>query len=244
MSVTPRQIRAARAMLDVRQRDLAEAAGISLATLNNIERGIADPRSSTLAAIERALRAAGVDLSDDGVSEEVRLHRLSRPSAYDTLFASQRVLEIIGPGSLVQPQRILYFARKSSRPGATDVAPRVCLLIEGRSQAILFDLVDFTVGNDSRAAEVAGMMLGSFAFHADRLHYLDQVLEDTTSAELAEAVSRLRQLPRRPLRHPRDFFNLFDDWDGHLLAYARRPGHPMRDLVALLIRRTPRPSSS
>lgn len=242
MSITPRQIRAARAMLEVKQRDLAAAAGVSLATLNNIERGVADPRSSTLAAIERALHAAGVDVAEDGLSEEVRLHRLSRPTAYDTLFASQRVLELISPGSLVQARKILYFLRKPGLGVDSDPTPRICLLIEGRSRAILFDLVDFTVANDSRAAEVAGMMLGSFAFHADQIYYIDQILEDTTSAEQAEVVSRLRELAWRPLEHPRDFFNMFDDWDGHLLTYARRPGHPMRDLVALLVRRTPHPS--
>lgn len=237
MSITPRQIRAARAMLEIKQRDLAKASGLSLATLNNIERGVADPRSKTLAAIERTLRAAGVDVVVDDLCEEVRLHRLSRPTAYDTLFASQRVLEIISPGSLDQVHRILYFARKSAARGEIDDSPRICLLLEGRSRALLFDLVDFSVANDSRAAEVAGMLLGSFAFHADQLFYIDQVLEDTTSAELAEAAARLRQLPWRPFTHPRDLFNLFDDWDGRLLAYARRPGHPMRDLVALLVRR-------
>ncbi|MDH5412131.1 MAG: helix-turn-helix transcriptional regulator, partial [Alphaproteobacteria bacterium] len=83
MPITPRQIRAARAMLDVKQRDLAAAAGISLATLNNIERGVADPRSSTLAAIERALKDAGIEVGEDGLIEEVRLHRVARPNAYD-----------------------------------------------------------------------------------------------------------------------------------------------------------------
>ena len=66
MTITPRQIRAARAMLEIKQKDLAVAAGISLATLNNIERGVADPRSSTLAAIERALGTVGVEIGDDG----------------------------------------------------------------------------------------------------------------------------------------------------------------------------------
>ncbi len=236
MAISARQIRAARAMLEVKQKDLAAAAGISLATLNNIERGVADPRSSTLAAIERALNAAGVEVGEDGLSEEVRLHRLSRPTSYDTLFASQRVLEIISPGSLVRIRRILYFVRRSA--GQAGAAPRVCLLIEGKSRTMLFDHVDFSVENDSRAAEVAGMMLGSFAFHGERIYFLDDVIEDTTSAELSETVERLRRYEWLPLRHPRDFFNVFDDWDNHLLVYARRPGHPMRDLVSLVLRRS------
>ncbi len=234
MTITPRQIRAARAMLEIKQKDLARAAGISLATLNNIERGVADPRSSTLAAIERALATVGVEVGDDGLTEEVRLHRLSRPSSYDTLFASQRVLETVGPASLVRIRRVLFFARLSGRVDAT--APRICLLIEGRSRTVLFDLVDFTVENDSRAAEVAGILLACYAFHADKLYYLGRVLEDTSTADIAETVSRLRDMQWRRMEHPRDLFNVFDSWDGHLLNFARRPGHPMRDLVALLLK--------
>lgn len=237
MPITPRQIRAARAMLEVKQRDLAAAAGISLATLNNIERGVADPRSSTLASIERALKDAGIEVDEDGLAEEVRLHRIARPNAYDTLFASQRVLEIIGPGSLYHVDRILFFARRSVTAGA--MAPRICLLIEGRSRTILFDLVDFTVENDSRSAEVAGILLGCYAFHGGKLYYLDNVLEDTTTAELLEAVTRLRALDWKAMDHPGPFFNRFDDWEGRLLRFARRPGHPMRDLVSLLVSRQP-----
>jgi len=222
-------------MLEVKQRDLATAAGISLATLNNIERGVADPRSSTLAAIERTLNDAGVEVEEDGLTEEVRLHHIARPSAYDTLFASQRVLEIISAGSLYHIERILFFARQSAAAGA--MAPRVCMLIEGKSRTMLFDLVDFTVENDSRSAEIAGILLGCYAFHGPRLYYLNRVLEDTTTAELKEAVSRLRQFDYQPMEHPGPFFNVFDDWEGHLLGFARRPGHPMRDLVALLVNR-------
>lgn len=234
MTITPRQIRAARAMLEIKQKDLAVAAGISLATLNNIERNVADPRASTLAAIERALSTVGIEVGDDGMAEEVRLHRMSRPSSYDTLFASQRVLETIGPKSLVRVQRILFFARMSSSDGA--MAPRICLLIEGRSRTVLFDEVDFNVENDSRAAEVAGIMLACYAFHGGKLFYLDRVLEDTTTAETSETIGRLKEMQWQRMSHPRDFFNIFENWDGHLLNYARRPGHPMRDLVALLVK--------
>ncbi|BAE50540.1 helix-turn-helix transcriptional regulator [Paramagnetospirillum magneticum] len=54
-------------MIAMKQADLAKAAGISLATLNNIERGVSDPKASTLAAIQRALEAAGVEFIERGV---------------------------------------------------------------------------------------------------------------------------------------------------------------------------------
>lgn len=60
------QIKAARAMLDLSQHQLAKKAGISIATLNNIERFVqTDPKMSTLRAIQRALEAEGVVFSRD-----------------------------------------------------------------------------------------------------------------------------------------------------------------------------------
>jgi len=51
-------------MLGLTQADLATAAGISTTGLNNIERGTADPKASTLRAIQEALEAAGVIFLD------------------------------------------------------------------------------------------------------------------------------------------------------------------------------------
>jgi len=76
--VTPEQIRGARAMLGMTQSDLAQRAGISTTGLNNIERGHADPKASTLRAIETALRDAGVIFIDqNGNGPGVRLARKS-----------------------------------------------------------------------------------------------------------------------------------------------------------------------
>jgi len=47
-------------MLGMTQTDLAKLAGISTTGLNNIERGIADPKASTLRALKTALEEAGV----------------------------------------------------------------------------------------------------------------------------------------------------------------------------------------
>jgi len=58
--ITSEQIRGARAMLGFTQAELATAAGISTTGLNNIERGTADPKASTLRSIQDALEAAGV----------------------------------------------------------------------------------------------------------------------------------------------------------------------------------------
>lgn len=61
-----RQIRAARAMLGLSQGDLCEAAGISRATLIDLEKETGDPRRSSLEAVEAAFRSKGITFTDDG----------------------------------------------------------------------------------------------------------------------------------------------------------------------------------
>lgn len=63
-----RQIRAARAMLGMSQGDLCAAAGISRATLIDLENGTGDPRRSSVEAVEGAFNAKGITFTDDGKS--------------------------------------------------------------------------------------------------------------------------------------------------------------------------------
>jgi transcriptional regulator with XRE-family HTH domain len=65
--ITPDQIRGARGMLGLSQAVLAGKAGISTTALNNIERGAADPKVSTLSAIQSALEQAGATFADGAV---------------------------------------------------------------------------------------------------------------------------------------------------------------------------------
>jgi CheY-like chemotaxis protein/DNA-binding XRE family transcriptional regulator len=60
--ISVEQIRAARAMLNLGQKELALKAGISVATLNNIERQAhRNPKFSTLRAIQMALESDGIE---------------------------------------------------------------------------------------------------------------------------------------------------------------------------------------
>jgi DNA-binding XRE family transcriptional regulator len=64
--ITPEQIRAARALLNWSQNDLAEASEIASQSIKNIERGVTDPRLSTAVAIKTTLEKAGVQFLDGG----------------------------------------------------------------------------------------------------------------------------------------------------------------------------------
>ena len=64
--VSGAQIRAARGFLCWDQRDLAMMAGVPLFAVERIETGekIADPLASAMAAIQRAIEAAGIEFTD------------------------------------------------------------------------------------------------------------------------------------------------------------------------------------
>ena len=61
------QIRAARALLGMRQDELAKAAGIGLATLQRIEQrdGVVQGNFSTVLKIQTALERAGIQFTDE-----------------------------------------------------------------------------------------------------------------------------------------------------------------------------------
>ena len=64
--ISGNQIRAARALLGWKQRELAAAAGLSEVSIKNAEREVVDSRGSTLNAIQRAFDRAGVMFLDTG----------------------------------------------------------------------------------------------------------------------------------------------------------------------------------
>jgi DNA-binding transcriptional regulator YiaG len=63
--MTPEQSRAARSWLSWRQGDLATRANVSVNTVRNFESGQKTPTANNLAAMRRAIEAAGIRLLFD-----------------------------------------------------------------------------------------------------------------------------------------------------------------------------------
>lgn len=64
--ITVEQIRAARALLDWSQDQLAQACGVSKPAINNLERRVAKPRFETLRQIKAAFEQKGIEFVEGG----------------------------------------------------------------------------------------------------------------------------------------------------------------------------------
>src|ERR1700761_9027463 len=73
-AMTPSQCRAARALVDLSQDQLASRASVSVTALRNFERGATTPMANNLLALRAALEAAGVEfIPENGGGAGVRL---------------------------------------------------------------------------------------------------------------------------------------------------------------------------
>ncbi len=81
--LTSQQIRAARGLLRWSARELAERAGVHITTVQRMERSDSTIRSmaTTVAKVERALEAEGVDFLADNGGPGVRLKKRPRRDA-------------------------------------------------------------------------------------------------------------------------------------------------------------------
>ncbi len=79
--ITAAQSRAARALLDWGQTELAQRSNLSESTIRNFEKGRASPSVNNLAAIRRAFETAGaIVLDENGEGPGVRLRKFDKGS--------------------------------------------------------------------------------------------------------------------------------------------------------------------
>jgi transcriptional regulator with XRE-family HTH domain len=127
--ITPAQSRAARALINWSQPQLAEASGVSVSTIRDFETGKRSPIVNNLAALRRALEAAGVELTN-GEQPGVKL----RPAK---IFAQRRNSEVHGergvgmirydgsPPNWMTLQGALEKALDAEKKGEADTATRL-----------------------------------------------------------------------------------------------------------------------
>jgi transcriptional regulator with XRE-family HTH domain len=102
--ITPAQLRAARALLDWSQQELAQRAGLGLSTVRDFEAGRRLPTAASLDALRRVLDAAEIELILDAAgSEGVTLRRGAGARLYELVSDVTRLaLEKEAPDERVQ----------------------------------------------------------------------------------------------------------------------------------------------
>lgn len=103
LSITAEDVRAARALLQWSQSELAKAAKVGVSTVADFEKGARTPIAANLAAIRQTLEAAGVSFSPEGpaVFGEIALHLMIAGDLTELRFRyrldqAAPVIEIVG----------------------------------------------------------------------------------------------------------------------------------------------------
>jgi DNA-binding XRE family transcriptional regulator len=156
LAISPTQLRAARAMLDWSQGDMANASGVSLTTIRSFEMGFV-PRRNTMGKIARIVEDAGLELIEsDGIkrrSGEIKIYQ--GPEACENFFDDMR-RSLIDAGSEAGDIVALFRSRTALMAacsmtakslGLLDdiaaVAPVKCLLPEALPVGLLADAFQF-----------------------------------------------------------------------------------------------------
>ena len=74
--ITAAQCRAARALLEWSQQELADAAGVGVVTVHQLEAAASKPRQATMDVIRRAFESSGIEFIDEnGGGQGVRFRK-------------------------------------------------------------------------------------------------------------------------------------------------------------------------
>ena len=194
------QIRAARALLYVTQGELARAARLSIATLNEIEHGKARKRASTREALLQCLTNVGIHFEQDSSQAQgqllgVFLHRTTRPFHLNTDMHS-----LLAPDALIVPRSILFYLASSSETQANN-SLSLAIELEFPHRRVLLDLAGFDL-SPLRVMSLGRFLLSAFSLYGDRLFCSEQARLPTLSQSNADAFATLARCERRVLHDP------------------------------------------
>ncbi len=218
------QIRAARALLYITQGELARAARLSIATLNEIEHGKSRKRVSTREALLQCLTSAGIHFEQDGTQEQgqllgVFLHRTARP-----FHLNASVHSLLAPDALMVPHSILFYLASSSA-SSSETQSYTQTNNQARNQTdnqadnqshnslslaaeltfahrrVLLDLAAFDL-SPLRAMPLGRFLLSAFSLYGDRLFCSEPARLPTLSQSAPEALATLSRCERRALHDP------------------------------------------
>ena len=181
----PRHIRAGRALVGATQQDLASAAKLSLATLNNIEREVAHPRSKTLDQIRRALLDGGVDIRVEGSLERLSMERDGEIVIEDDSPIRSTLLRLIDAKNLLKVEQIYVFSIKKEYH-------RCGILLQGAYRQAIYTNPGIDMRNRIGLAELSVFVVSAFKSVQQRLHFLEDVVDfDALQLEGSDLIRRL-----------------------------------------------------
>lgn len=198
------QLRSARALLRVTQGELARAARVSVATLNEIESGKARARHNTRAALTNCMTDAGVlferEMGDEqGQLFGVLLHRSVRP-----FHLTDSVQSLLAPDALFSPLALLFYIASTGKDAHRSDSTDELFLgveVEFAHRRVLLDRAGFDF-SPLRVARLGRFLLSAFSLYGDRIFCSEPLRLATLKQSTAEASITLARCERREMYDP------------------------------------------
>ncbi len=224
MSLHPRHIRAGRALIDATQHDMAKAAKLSLATLNNIEREVAHPRQKTFDKIRLALADAGVSITVNEDSQKVefaaRGHLEDEPGTPIRTTLTRLMHSI----SLLRVRRILFFSYEMNYH-------RCGVFLEGEFRQVLYMGSGLDPRHRIGLAELAAAAIAARKELRDQVQFSSEIY---TAHDREMADNDFDAIAR--LSHNRDFhrfLDLFPESQSAIASAKNSDQHPLYHVLRI-----------
>ena len=224
MSLHPRHIRAGRALIDATQHDMAKAAKLSLATLNNIEREVAHPRQKTFDKICLALADAGVTITTDAENQRVefaaRGHLIDEPGTP----IRTTLTRLIQGTSLLKVRRILFFSYEKDHH-------RCGVFLDGVFRQVLYMGADLDPRHRIGLAELAA---AAIAARKELRNHVQFAREIYSADDRAMADNDFQAVAN--LQHNQDlnrFLDLFPESQSAIHSAKNSEQHPLYHVLRI-----------